>query len=249
MSNTEPPAAVPPGEAGGPEKARPRSDPRAKGDRFRTWVTLLIAAVSIIGAVVAWRASVLAWDSAGRAQEGLIQLTLQQQKLAEINGGIAQDFRVFVRFQEAVMAYRTLLRQARQVRAQDPTLARELETRAKTHLAVARNLNALFHRSTADFGDPSGNVEYDPGGNVEFLRSTDLELAGLSPRESLEEAASGHGRVVQLVGIIALLAGALFLLTLGRLTGKSVRGVFAGAGAATAGVGLVLFALVEATAR
>src|SRR5436190_18421116 len=94
--------------------APPAAAAPAPTDRFRSWVGVMIAVVSILGAVVVWRASVESSNASDLTQQGTQQLILQQQKQSAIEAGVARDFSLFSDFQEHVINWRNLSRQAKE---------------------------------------------------------------------------------------------------------------------------------------
>jgi len=222
MSSERP---VPEGHAPMPAPAPQRTD------RFRAWVGVLIALVSILGTVVVWRASVESSNASDLTQQGTQGLILQQQKQSSIEAGVARDFRLFTDFQEHVMNWRLLLKQAERVAEHNPELAAQLRAEARRELSQARHIRPLiqnFDRPT--FGDADGVVEFDPAAQVRALAGADLELTGLRPDASFQEADAAHDHALQLVGIAVLFAAALLFLTFAQVARKGARGVFAVAG-------------------
>jgi hypothetical protein len=214
-------------------------------DRFRAWVGVLIAVVSIIGAVDVWRASVESSDGSDFAQQGTQQLILQQQTRGSIEAGVARDFRLFTQFQEHVMNWRQLLSQADTVASSDPTLAAGLRSQARTELSAARHIRPLMQNfDRPDFGDARGVVQFDPAQQATALEAADLELSGLRPDLSFADADSAHRRALHLVGIAVLFAAALLFLTFAQVARRGARGIFALAGIAAMLAATVLFVVV-----
>lgn len=212
---------------------------------FRAWVGVGIALVSILGAVVVWRASLVSAEASSVGQEGIQQLILQEQRRSGIESGIARDSRLFVQFQEHVMNWRILLQQAEEVQREDPALARELREDARAEISLARGIGPLFQPFSRPFyGDATGFVAFDPRVLVAALADADLELTGLSPERTRVEAESAHDKALHLVGIAVLLAAALLFLTFAQV-GRGVRGIFAAAGGVVAVAAAGLFAFVE----
>ena len=228
-----------------PERTREPEEERS--DPFRTRIAVVIALVSIAGAFVAARASILSVRASDLDQISLQQLVQQQQLLADIEGQVAQDLRLFARYQERVLAWRLLERDARSVRREHPSLADRLEADARTELAIARSMRPFFNFQP-DLGDDQGRVKYDPVFARRYLVDTNVELRELRPDDTFRLAQDLHVQIVRLVGVAALLIAALFFLTLAQLVRRNVRHTFAGAGGVVLVVGLALFALVEVTA-
>ena len=235
---TETAVPPPPPEAPGPAAAEP-------ADRFRTVVAVLIAVTSILGAVVAWRASVSSSDAGDLDEQATQELVLQEQELASIEGLVANDQRLFARYQEHILAWRILLRQADETRQSDVGLADALKAQAAGELALARSLRRFFQGGTPDFGDEEGKVVYDREFVMNNLRANNPELAELDPDATFALAEEEHDRTVRLVGVFTLVIVALFFLTIAQFAREAIRGLFAVAGVVVALAGLVLFALVE----
>jgi hypothetical protein len=206
-------------------------------------VGVLIAAVSILGAVVVWRASVESSNASDLTQQGTQQLILQQQTRGSIEAGVARDFRLYTQFQEHVMNWRQMLAQADQ--SKDPSLAADLRSQARSELSQARHIRPLMQNfDRPSFGDESGVVPFDPAQQVQALADANLELTGLHPGVTFAAAAGAHSRALHLVGIAVLFAAALLFLTFAQVARKGARGIFAAAGAVVMVVATVLFALV-----
>jgi hypothetical protein len=210
------------------------------------WVGVLIAVVSILGAVVVWRASVDSSDASDLGQQGIQQLILQQQKRGDIEAGVARDFRLFADYQEHVMNWRQLLAQADRAASSQPALAVALREQARRELFEARTIRPLIQPfDRPDFGDASGVVSFDPARQARALEDSDLELTGLRPDLSFEAERAGHRRALHLVGDAVLFAAALLFLTLAQVARRGARGIFAVAGVAVMLVATVLFAIIE----
>ncbi len=105
---------------------------------FHNRVGVLIAIMSILGALIAWRASVASNIAADLAQVSVQQNLTQQQLQAEIGGQVSQDLRLFPQYQEHVKNWKYLTRDAANLKTQDPATAQELEDEGKEELALAR---------------------------------------------------------------------------------------------------------------
>jgi hypothetical protein len=225
------------------DRPPPAEAPPVRTDRFRSWVGVLIAVVSILGAVVVWRASMESSNASDRTQQGTQQLILQQQKRGSIEAGVARDFRLFMDFQEHVMSWRQLLTQADA--ADDPTLAAALRAQARQELSAARHIRPLIQNfDRPDYGDADGVVQFDPGVQARALAEADLELTGLRPDLAFADADEGHDRALRLVGIAVLFAAALLFLTFAQVARRGSRGIFAVAGVVVMLAATALFAIV-----
>jgi hypothetical protein len=214
---------------------------KTAGDPFRIRVAFLIAVVSMAGAFVTARASLLSVRASDLDQLSLQQLVQQQQLLADIEGEVAQDRRLFGRYQEHVLAWRLLEKDAAEARGQ---LAEDLEAQARERLALARSMRPFFS-FRPDLGDDDGRVEYDPAFTRRHLVDTTVELGDLRPEDTFATAQGLHVQIVRLIGVAALLIAALVFLTLAQLIRPAVRRTFAASGVVVFVVGVILFAVVE----
>jgi hypothetical protein len=223
------------------------SSPAPPGDAFRIRVAVLIAIVSIAGAVGAWRASVSSIHAAALDQEGEQQLVQQEQRKAALVGKVANDLQLLARYQGHVKSWRILSTQADRMRPRNEDLAQSFEAQAQGELSQARALRPFFEAATPDFGDERGTVAYDPAFVLRNLEEGDPDLAVLRPDETFEEAHDAHGKTVDLVGVVALFIASVFMLTVAQFTRRGLRELFAVAGILVMVAGFVLFAVVEAT--
>lgn len=213
-------------------------------ERFRTAVAILIAAVSVLGAIVAWRASVYSTDASNLDQQATQELVRRQQILASFRGFVSQDRRFHGPYQEHVKAATLLDRESRAVRRRNPVHATELRAQAQEERALARSLAHFFYSQTPDDPTAAGNVAYDAGAGLQYLEEVDAELPMLHPVAVAREARRLHHRTVRLVGVAAVFVVALFFLTLAELTRPAVRPFFAASGSLAFIGGIALFVLV-----
>ena len=215
---------------------------RAPRDRFRTFVAITIVASSILGALVGWRASVVAGSAVGLDQRATQQLLQLQRLQGAAQGKVDEDLRLLGLFQEHVLNWRLLQKDS--AAATDPVVADELAVQALSELNHARSMLRYFQAALPDFSDPAGVVSYDREFALE--NASDQEIRELRPGALFVEGRAEHGRAVQMLAIVILLIVSLFFLTLAQFARRSIRGVFAGAGFGVVLLGAVLWILVEA---
>jgi hypothetical protein len=243
----QPPPAAPPPAPPPPAPPAAAQPPRADAggrDRFRTRVAILIAVTSMIGAVVAFRASITSSNASSLDQLATQELVQQEQIEARLQGQVAQDLRLLGRYQQHVKAARLLERDANKVRGRFPELAERLATQAEGESYLARTMLPLFEvPPTAP--DGKGNVSYDCDVVLAQLQAGDPDLAVLDPEQTAADAEAEEQKTLYLVGIAALLVAALFFFTIAQLAKRSTRGIFGVAGALVLVTGVALFAVVE----
>jgi hypothetical protein len=213
------------------------------GDRLQTNVARLLVMVSILGAVVSWRASEWSETASSYDQQVAQDRIVAEQAHAQSRSKAAQDQRELA---PAQSRYRevALLQQdaARAERAGDAEMAAELRVEAR-RAELAGNTLTRFLQSGVGFERArDGSLTYDVTRAVAINDTVDQELDGLQPEETRRLGDEAHDRSVNLVFAATTLVAALFFLTLSQL-GGGMRRVFAGVGLAIAVMGTVLFAI------
>lgn len=226
---------------GDSDRGTPAGERSRAGGSFRTVVAVLIAVVSTLGAVAAWRASVVSIRASDLVEDGLLELVQREQLRAQMEGKIDEDLRLLAEYQEHLSAWRLLQRDARKVRREDPELARHLEAQAEAEFALVRALRPLFQAGAPDLGTPDGTIEYDRDFVFSQLVELEPRFTELRPEETFADAVETHDTNVNLVLVVALFIAALFFLTLAQFTPVRTRGIFAVSGVAVATSALVLF--------
>ena len=190
-----------------------------------------IVLVSILAALMAWRASV-ADESADATRVHAEQNRLaQQQLIASDETMVLHDLQLYERY------------------AEHADLARALEhdgllVRAQAERAAAASQRPLFE-GTFPAIRRDGTASFDAGYARSQARLRDFELLNLHPPEKLEARAEAeHHRGVKLTGLAALFVAAVVLLTFAEISSGAMARLFAVCGGVVALVGLVLFVVV-----
>ena len=200
--------------------------------------------MSVLGAVVAWRASIYSSDASDLDQRATQELVRREQIVASSRGAVAQDRRFHGPYQEHVKAAVLLERDARALRATDAVKSAELRAEALDERALARSLAQFFYSPTPGYPTSSGNVGYDARAALQYIEETDAELPILHPGAVAKDAQTLHDRTVHLVAVAAIFVLALFLLTLAELARPATRAAFAAGGVAAMAAGVVLFLVI-----
>lgn len=215
-------------------------------DRFRTWVAILIAGVSILGAMVAWRGALVA-NTAGQQDQTYIQeLAEQRQEIALLTSRVDEDVRQVGTYAEHLGAAQVVQAQADAAQATDPNLANQLRLEAQSERTLAaerlRFITAGLPQIT---NDPKNPVKYNRDAALKDLEQRDGNLQKLHPDATLTAAKKLHGKSQYLVALVTLFVASLFFLTLAQFTGKGPQRIFARAGTAVAIVSILVWILVE----
>jgi hypothetical protein len=218
-------------------------------DRFRTGVAIIIAAVSILGAVVAWRGALVANSAGVKDQVYIQQLAEQQQSIALLTSRVEEDVRQVGPYAEHVRAAQILETQAVAAQAKYPDLALKLRRDAKSELALAAERRRFITSGQTEItNDPNNPVKYDRDAALKDAEQGDSELQKLHPDVTIATARQLHTKSQYLVALVTLFVAALFFLTLAQFTGRGARRIFAGAGLLVAVVSLSGWIAVEVLA-
>lgn len=87
------------------------NDPAEKSDSFRTLVSALIAVVTVVGAIIAWRTTVALGDAGGARTSGLLALVEKEDATTRANINvlaILNSYVAYVRDDSLAKAYQSL---------------------------------------------------------------------------------------------------------------------------------------------
>jgi hypothetical protein len=230
----------------------------------REWYTrrlaVLIAGVSICGALVVLRASVWFDRAAELDRQTMQQLQLQQSIRTQHESLVLQDLQLFTLYREQIIAAAGLTTQADEIDYYARSRAIKLRDEAFEHLALARSLRLLFRTVRPDLGinlkEPRFHAGCEPGplsGCVDQVLdgrlASDIRLIGLRPEQSRARSSALHRTSVALVGVAALLALSVLMVSVARLLSLQRMRLLAGCGLAVLSIGVVLYGIAEVGAR
>ena len=249
-TDTAPPPPPPPAGSGTTETAGGHATHTgAPNDRFRTYVAIAIALVSIIGAVCAFTDTLAEQGARQLDQQGIQDDASRQQIVTNLNGTVNEDLRNLAPYQEEIKAAAVLQSQAATLDTSDPTSAAILRAQAESELVLARTQRDFFRAALPDPGPSGKPAQYDPDAALRRLENNDPQLNQLKPEATIQAADTKHAESVNLAGLVTLFIAALLFLTLAQFTRPYVRRLFAGAGGVTALVALLLWVLVLVSAQ
>lgn len=183
-----------------------------KGIRLQTVVGIAIVLVSVMSAVVTWRAAEASGVAADRDRQARQDLLLKRQLLALHEADVSHEAQLHASYTEHVRRARDLERRVRSQAPNDP-LTQELSFEAQEERALARALRALLATEPLDDGKP----EFETDTKLVEAESTDDELRDLHPVQLRRAADEGRSKWVQLVAVDTGLIAAIFVLTLSQL--------------------------------
>jgi hypothetical protein len=231
---------------------------RALHEVVHAWIPLMIAVVSVLAALMGWRASLADETSAHSDELARQDLVHQQQLVIQDNGAIDTDIRTFGQFAQYSALAHSLLQDAGKISG---PVSDQLLAEGQADLGLARQMGTqiVFQNYAFDPSNPSANPAlridgtYLPGhpygaalalGRAE---NADTALHGLAPEALHATAEAAHTRGVNLTGIAALFVAVMVLLTFAAIVKGPPKVVLAGSGGALAVVALILFSVVQSS--
>jgi len=230
--------------------APPPTPEEAALDRWNAGVVILVAGLSITGAVLAFWASSDFSAASGLSQQALGQVTEYQTVKAEQDSYLDFGARLNETYQEQTVAESALYSEAAQAwESGNATEARALEAQARVEGAEERAIIPGFVCYWPSSRGANGSVFYDEAS----LRASEVEspcvqpgqdpssLRTLGPTQAnaLEDAASrdrGHAEEIVLAGAFVIVAA--FFLTISYLGWRHRRMRWSGAGVLAIAVAL-----------
>jgi len=232
-------------ETGMPSRQCPRPAPRRGTPKRSTIVvSLLMATVSIISAVVANRAaywSATAGDLGGQA----IQEVLETQQIEDdLRAMVDADTRLIGRYDAAWKRADQLRTQASDLGAEDPATAAQLDIEAQGEFGVDVALWRFFRAAFPSY-DADGELRFDADAALTALRAGDVRLAELARSDARALTNEARERTNALVAVAAVFVASLFALTVAEVGSGRRRRVAIVAGIALAGVATVLAVMAD----
>ena len=229
-------------------KAEDTASDTARSRRsFKAIVAILIAGTSVLGSLIAYRASQHSGSASGLEQQASQQLLRKRQLEGSVDSYIKNDQRLFTRYQEHVRAWRHLTAESEDLRKSSPRVAEVLEEEAKGELTLARRLSRFFTypAPAPSQSDEDGALEYNADAARRDLIGLYARIGDFQPQRMEEAAAKEADVSLHLSGVAALSILALFFLTLAEITKKRRAHLLAGLGGVALLTSLVLFILIE----
>ncbi len=221
-------------------------------DWFRTAVVVGIAMVSILGALAAWRGSILSDDADRLDHVFLLQREQQRQAELLIQQKIDEELRQVLPYEQHYRMAQLLREEADAAQQRgDTSLALSLRQQAaqESDLAKAR---AVFFQVT--FPGTAGNsnqpLQYDATAEIAKLMASSDDVQDVQPDGpggTRALANQAHDRALTLVLLATLFVAALFFLTLAQFARRQTRRLFAYAGGGATVLALAGWAVVEIT--
>jgi hypothetical protein len=198
------------------------SAPKGK-DAFLTWIARAIVVVSILGALVSWRASQSSGRADGLNRQALRDANFEELARNEIRAFLSHDLSLLGEFEESWEREKLIKSELRSRPGSQRLHVAQLQ-----ELRQHQTLNQFFGGARPDLSttrdlNAENDVIYQPDYVAHLLESNSPTLEEV--RSEKEEAAGrrAHAQTVGYVRAAAMLAAALFLLTLAMLVGRGLR--------------------------
>jgi hypothetical protein len=225
----------------------PAGEPAPPRSRFHDFLPLAIVTVSVLAAVMGWRASVADehsnHDNELSRQDLVRQQQLQLGDLQLINA----EARSFGSWEQNSLLAQTLHSEARQVKGEEgKSISRQAESTLT--LAASQQSKVTAHNAI-QFANTDGTLDPAYPYRIKIARRSvaldNTELAALEPDRLRKQAKDVRLQGEYLTGLAALFVAAIVLFTCAAVSsGSFVRG-FGISGTLVALVGLILFIVVE----
>ena len=215
-------------------------DAKGEGDRLEVPIAIAIALITVIGAIVAWRASMVEGNASERSHQGLIE-TIKWEAAA------ATDLRYL--YQEADYTLQHIVAQAHIEALQ--TQVEAMRAQGSKDDATAMEMQAMWESETAKalegfspmttdqiYQKADGSLELDR--RLKEIRSENPDLASLDPSTAFWEAGRAYLESQLLVGSIIGLTASVLFLSMAEVIQRRLRYLFI-----TIGAGLFALAMLS----
>lgn len=199
---------------------------------LKSIIAILIGLVSVTGAVVTWRAALLAEYATDNDRQAVAETVLRQRGEVNAQLEVGAQQRDFARYRSDIIAADRLDADAETLRAQGRgDDARAAENEATARRKEADELAALSGFSQYLGEDEGGLPTFDSERSRLDLVRDDIEASQVDPEQTAERADALRSHSQRLVGWIVVFVGAVVLLTLGQVINvRFIRATLAGLG-------------------
>ncbi|RMF31030.1 MAG: hypothetical protein D6759_10780 [Chloroflexi bacterium] len=201
-------------------------DPQGNPPRFQTLIAVLIAMVTVTGAIVAWRAATISSEADDAEREGLLSTIVRERVDATNRTWLYNDLRTFALYTEYQALADRLAQDAQAHReAGDEDEADRLAQEAERYRLLSDNLRRFLFE-----GYITSEGTYDANAFLARRWAEAAREADLEPQDDLALADTLRLRAQRLVGGTIFLAAALLLLTLAQISRSGLRYLFLAGG-------------------
>lgn len=214
-------------------------DAKGKGDRLEVPIAIAIALITVIGAIVAWRASMVEGNASESSHRGLIETIKGEAAAATDLRYLYQEADYTLQHIVAQAHIGALQSQAEAMRAQgSEDDAAAMEMQAVWEGETAKALEGLSPMTTTQaYQKADGTLDLDQ--RLREIRSENQDLVSLDPSTAFREADGAYLESQLLVGSIIGLTASVFLLSMAEVIQRRLRYLFI-----AMGVGVLALAIL-----
>jgi hypothetical protein len=217
----------------------------ARDGNQRILIAVLIALVSVTGAVLTWRAAQLDEDALDKDRQAVAETVLQQQTQVDVDTQLRAEQQAFAEYRAELANADELDAEAERLAATDASTATVLRDEAASLREVADHLAGLtFSLDYVEEGD-EGDTTFDLERRQDDLEREDEATVRANPRKAAQEAVELRERSQRLVGWIIPLAVAVVLLTVAQILRRSRARLVLTGGAVTIYIVVATLVLVS----
>jgi hypothetical protein len=193
----------------------------ARDGNQRILIAVLIALVSVTGAVLTWRAAQLDEDALDKDRQAVAETVLQQQSQVDVDTQLRAEQQAFAEYRADLTNADELDIEAERLAATDPATAAELSDEAASLREVADHLAGLTFSLDYVIEDDEGGITFDLERRADDLERQDEAAVRANPGQAARHAVALRERSQRLVGWIIPLAVAVVLLTVAQILRRS----------------------------
>ncbi|HID64039.1 MAG TPA: hypothetical protein EYP49_15075 [Anaerolineae bacterium] len=199
---------------------------QGEGDRFEVPIAIAIALITVIGAIVAWRASMVEGNASESSHQGLIETIKREAAAATDLRYLYQEADYTLQYIVARTHIGALQTQAEAMRAQgNEDEATAMEMQATWESETAKALEG-FSPMTTEQGYQKADGSLDLDRRLKEIRSENQDLASLDPSTAFREADRAYLESELLVGSIIGLTASVFFLSMAEVIRRRLRYLF-----------------------
>jgi hypothetical protein len=188
---------------------------------LRILIAILIAAVSVAGGVLTWRAALLDEKATDRDRQAVAETVIQQQNLVNVDSQLRNEQLAFAEYRSHLANADQLEAEAAALEAQDPTTAQAMRDDAESLREVADRLASFtFNLAYVNTDEETGELVFAVEQRQADLVQLNEAAVRANPQRAKDEALVLRNRSQRLVGFIILLILAIVILTVAQISGR-----------------------------
>ncbi len=210
---------------------------------FKTSVTILIAAVAVTGAFVAWRIAAASGKADAADAQGLAAALNSANTSISIATYLSNNLSFFKSYRQHLTAADLLEKQAKA--SPDPGRRLFLRDAARSERNIAATFRSYVDPDYLEFDPSDGSESFDGNRYWEAQLASERALKALDEKPFFAAADGFRSKARRLAAVTIALSAAVFLLAASAITRRRLRYYFAGLAALVFALSCVAAILVE----